>query len=114
MENHYAKVKSNIPSLERDGPAFLFQAHTPATEVEIRAELPSKSLVDKLVTRYFNSFDPVVLILHAHTFHKQLQEHWQDPSKTSMVWLALLYAILCLGMQSYNKVGDEPPEWKGV
>ena len=101
------------PSTARDGPAFLFSAHTAATDVELRAEVPSKSAVDKLVTRYFNSYDPAVHILHSPTFHKQLQAHWQDPSKTSIIWLGLLYSILCLAMQSYHKIGDEPLEWKG-
>lgn len=113
MENHYAKVQSAMPVSDKDGPAFLFQSHTPATELELRAEVPAKSAVDKLVTRYFNSHDPALCVIHAPTFQKQLYEHWQDPSKTSIVWLALFYAILCLAMQSYHKVGDEPPEWKG-
>jgi hypothetical protein len=25
----------------------------------------------------------------------------------------LLYSLLCLAMQSYHKIGDEPLEWKG-
>lgn len=82
--------------------------------MELRSEVPPKSAVDKLVTRYFNSYDPAVHILHSPTFHKQLHNHWQDPSKTSIVWLGLLYSILCLAMQSYHKIGDEPLEWKGV
>lgn len=75
--------------------------------------MPTKSAVDKLVTRYFNSYDPAVHILHSPTFHKELHNHWQDPSKSSIVWLGLLYSILCLAMQSYHKIGDEPLEWKG-
>ncbi|KAF8853474.1 hypothetical protein BDZ45DRAFT_76279 [Acephala macrosclerotiorum] len=113
LEKNYEKIKQAKPSTARDGPAFLFSAHTPVTDIELRAELPSKSAVDKLVTRYFNSYDPAVHILHSPTFHKQLQLHWQDPSKSSIVWLGLLYSILCLAMQSYHKIGDEPLEWKG-
>lgn len=113
LEKNYEKIKQAKPSTARDGPAFLFSAHTPVTDVELRAELPSKSAVDKLVTRYFNSYDPAVHILHSPTFHKQLQLHWQDPAKSSIVWLGLLYSILCLAMQSYHKIGDEPLEWKG-
>ncbi|PQE33080.1 fungal specific transcription factor domain-containing protein [Rutstroemia sp. NJR-2017a WRK4] len=113
LETNYERIRSQKPSFVSDGPAFLFNAHTPATDVELRAELPSKSAVDKLVTRYFNTYDPAVHIIHSPTFHKELQCHWQDPSKTSIVWLGLLYSILCLAMQSYAKIGDEPPEWKG-
>lgn len=113
LERNYEKIKNSKPRSAFDGPEFLFPRQPLATEAELRAELPPKSAVDKLVTRYFNSYDPAVHILHSPTFHKQLRNHWADPSKTSLVWLGLLYAILCLGMQSYQKIGDEPLEWKG-
>lgn len=113
LDRNYEKIKLSKPSTARDGPAFLFSAHIAASDVELRSELPPKSAVDKLVTRYMNSYDPAVHIIHSPTFHKQLQTHWQDPSKTSIVWLGLLYSILCLAMQSYHKIGDEPLEWKG-
>ncbi|KAH8657045.1 fungal-specific transcription factor domain-containing protein [Tricladium varicosporioides] len=113
LEKNYERIRQSKPNSAIDGPAFLFSSHGPVTDVEIRGELPPKSAVDKLVTRYFNSYDPAVHILHSPTFHQQLQKHWQDPSQTSIVWLGLLYSILCLAMQSYNKIGDEPLEWKG-
>ncbi|KAG9230604.1 fungal-specific transcription factor domain-containing protein [Amylocarpus encephaloides] len=113
LEKNYERIKQSKPSCAIDGPAFLFNAHGPVTDGELRGEVPAKSAVDKLVTRYFNSYDPAVHILHSPTFHKQLHLHWQDPAKTSIVWLGLLYSILCLAMQSYHKIGDEPLEWKG-
>ena len=114
LEQNYEKIKQSKPSTASDGPAYLFSSHSPATDLELLAEVPAKSAVNKLVTRYFNSYDPAVQILHSRTFHKQLHNHWQDPSKTSIVWLGLLYSILCLAMQSYHKIGDEPLEWKGM
>ncbi|KAM3150091.1 hypothetical protein ABEW05_009593 [Botrytis cinerea] len=111
LEKNYEKIKSQKPPAS-DGPAFLFGAHTPATDEELRMAVPAKPEVDKLITRYFNTYDPAIHIIHAPTFHKELQTHWQDPTKTSIVWLGLLYSILCLAMQSYQKIGDEPPEWK--
>lgn len=84
------------------------------TDAELRAEIPSKTSVEKLVIRYFNSYDPAVHVVHSPTFQKQLQSHWQDPSSTSIVWLGLLYSVMTLAMQSYNKIGDEPIEWKGM
>ncbi|KAF7914428.1 uncharacterized protein EAF01_000834 [Botrytis porri] len=112
LENNYEKIKSQKPPAS-DGPAFLFGAHTPATDEELRMAVPTKQEVDRLITRYFNTYDPAIHIIHAPTFHKELQTHWQDPTKTSIVWIGLLYSILCLAMQSYQKIGDEPPEWKG-
>ncbi len=113
MEAQYSKVKATNPATALGGPAFLFTSNT-ATEAELRAALPSRSAIEKLVSRYFNSLDPAVNILHYPTFHKNLQEWLPDYSKDSIVWIGLLYAILTLAMQSYNKIGDEPPEWKGM
>lgn len=113
MESNYERIKNSKPSAASDGPDFLFSTHTKVSDTDLRAEVPSKSVVDRLVARYFNSYDPAVSFLHSPTFTKQLQSHWLDPSKTSIVWLGLLYSILCLAMESYHKLGDEPLEWKG-
>jgi len=112
LEKSYEKVMLSKPPTAREGPTFLLGA-TPATEVELRAELPPKSTVLTLCGRYFNSMDNAVNIIHAPTFHQSLRNHWQDPSKTPIMWLGLLYSVLSLAMLSYYKVGDEPPEWKG-
>lgn len=112
LEKSYEKVMLSKPATARDGPTLLLGA-TPATEVELRAELPPKSSVLTLCSRYFNSMDNAVNIIHAPTFHQQLRDHWEDPSKSPIMWLGLLYSVLCLAMLSYHKVGDEPPEWKG-
>lgn len=112
LENSYERVIKNKPPSALDSPIFLLSA-APATEVELRSELPSRSAVMTLVTRYFNSHDGSTCIIHGPTFQEQLRRHWQDPSSSSVVWVGLLYSILCLAMLSYSRVGDEPPEWKG-
>lgn len=112
LESSYERVRSSKPMAAREGPTLLLGA-IPASELELRAELPPKSAVLTLCGRYFNSMDNAVNIIHGPTFQQQLRNHWQDPSKTPVMWLGLLYSILCLAMLSYHKVGDEPPEWKG-
>lgn len=112
LENSYERVLKNKPPSALDSPIFLLSA-APATEVELRSELPSRSAVMTLVTRYFNSHDGSSCIIHGPTFQEQLRRHWQDPSSSSVVWVGLLYSMLCLAMLSYSRVGDEPPEWKG-
>jgi hypothetical protein len=114
LDQQYTKLEANTPASARGGPAFLFATYDPITEGELRAGLPPKSAVEKLVSRYFNSLDPSVYTLHYPTFHKELRKHFENPNNTSIVWLGLLYAILTVAMQSYNKIGDEPPEWKGT
>lgn len=112
LESSYEKVRLSKPATAREGPTLLLGA-TPASEVELRAELPPKSSVLALCSRYFNSMDNAVSIIHGPTFLQQLRTHWEDPSKTPIMWLGLLYSILTLAMLSYHKVGDEPPEWRG-
>jgi hypothetical protein len=112
LETRYETIKSAKPPTAQQPPTLLIGA-TPATEIELRAELPPKSTVLALCARYFNSLDNVGGALHIPTFQQQLREHWQDPSKTPIMWLAVLYSILCLAVLSYHRVGDEPPELKG-
>ena len=112
LEKSYQTVMSKKPLTARESPIFLLSA-PPATEVELRAELPSKTAIMTLVSRYFNSMETAASVIHGPTFQQQLRTHWQDPSKSSIMWIGMLYGTLCLAMLSYHKVGDEPLEWKG-
>lgn len=112
FESRYERVKSTKTMSAREGPTLLFGA-IPASEIELRNGLPQRSTVLALCSRYFNSMDNAVSIIHGPTFLQQLKAHWMDPSKTPIMWLGLLYSILCLAMLSYNKVGDEPGDFRG-
>jgi hypothetical protein len=112
LEKSYERVLSSKPATARDSPLFLLSA-PPSSETELRAELPAKSIVTTLMSRYFNSLDTAVSIIHGPTFQQQLRNHWQDPNKSPIMWVGLVYSMLCLAMLSYHKVGDEPAEWKG-
>lgn len=69
--------------------------------------------MDRLLTRYFSSYDPAVHIIHGPTFQVQYDQHWVNPQETPIVFFALLYAIMTLALQSYHRAGDEPPEYRG-
>ncbi|KAI9769694.1 MAG: hypothetical protein M1840_003931 [Geoglossum simile] len=92
---------------------FLYGAAGPIDKSELLSAIPSRPLVDKLIVRYFNSYDPVVHILHAPTFQNEYEQHWGDQGSTRVVWIGLLFSIMCLAMQSYARTGDEPPEYRG-
>lgn len=85
----------------------------PLSRAEILATLPSKYTTDLLVARYFNSYDPATHVLHGPTFQAQYSRHWEDPTKTEIVWIAMLFAMMRLAMLSYYREGDEPPEFRG-
>lgn len=108
-----AQTRRNAGVDVNAGPALLFGGTIPPPRNEILRALPSKYMSDILVGRYFNSYDPATHILHGPSFQRQYQAHWQDPSKTSIVWVGMLFAIMRLAMQSFAREGDEPPEFRG-
>jgi Fungal specific transcription factor domain len=95
------------------GPALLFGATIPPSRAEIFSQIPSRYMCDILISRYFNTYDPATHILHGPTFQKQYNTHWADSSKSSIVWVAMLFAMMRLAMLSYTREGDEPPEFRG-
>lgn len=95
------------------GPMSLFGGARPPPFSELLAQLPKRVVVDRLVSRYFNSYDPAVHILHPPSWYRLYEKHWEEPEKTTAAWLGQLYAILCLAMHSFHRMDDEPPEYRG-
>jgi len=95
------------------GPAFLFGGSGTPEYGELLAQLPKRTVTDRLVSRYFNSYDPAVHILHPPSWYRLYEKHWENPDKTGPLWLGQLFAILCLAMNSYYRMDDEPPEYRG-
>ena len=95
------------------GPIFLFGGGKVPDFSEVRAQMPKRTVTDKLVTRYFNSYDPAVHILHPPTWYRVYEKFWENPEASSPAWLGQMFAILCLAMHSYHRMDDEPPEFRG-
>lgn len=113
IEEQAEKVNASRPRTDVPGSTLLFGIMKPLSRAEIMATLPSKYTTDVLVARYFNSYDPATHILHGPTFQAQYNKHWEDPSQTELVWIAMLFAMMRLAMLSYHREGDEPPEFRG-
>ncbi|KAL5416183.1 hypothetical protein PMIN03_002222 [Paraphaeosphaeria minitans] len=95
------------------GTAFLFGSQKPMTQPELLQRFPPKQTADLLVSRYFNTYDPGIHIIHGPTFQKQYDNHWMNPNDTPVIWLGLVFAMTCIALQSYTRAGDEPPEYRG-
>jgi hypothetical protein len=80
---------------------------------EILSRFPPKPTADILVSRFFNTYDPGIHIIHGPTFQKEYDKHWLSPEETPVIWLGLVYAMMCIALQSYTRAGDEPPEYSG-
>lgn len=42
----------------------------------------------------------------------QYNQHWAEPTKTKIIWIGLLYSVLCLAMLSHKQAKDTPPEFQ--
>ena len=106
------EAKNQVDSAPQ-GPTFLFGGSKPPPYSELLAQLPKRTVTDKLVSRYFNSYDPAVHILHPPSWQRNYERHWENPNKTGPAWLGQIFAIMCLAMHSYFRMDDEPPEFRG-
>ncbi|KAF1911523.1 hypothetical protein BDU57DRAFT_92283 [Ampelomyces quisqualis] len=93
------------------GTAFLYGQQKLTTRSEILSQFPPKSTADILVSRFFNTYDPGIHIIHGPTFQKEYDRHWLSPDETPVIWLGLVFAMMCIALQSYTRAGDEPPEY---
>ncbi|RKL26669.1 hypothetical protein BFJ72_g13629 [Fusarium proliferatum] len=87
------------PGAEMTGPQLFYGCRKPASKDEILASIPTRPVVDRLVSRYFNSFEMSPAVLHSVQFLKEYEEFWDDPSAVSPLWLGLLFTIMCLATQ---------------
>ena len=106
------EAKSRVDAAPQ-GPTFLFGGSKPPPYEELLAQMPKRSVTDKLVSRYFNSYDPAVHILHPPSWYRTYERHWADPQRSGPAWLGQIFAVLCLAMNSYYRMDDEPPEYRG-
>ncbi|KAF5691017.1 hypothetical protein FDENT_3621 [Fusarium denticulatum] len=101
--SHPAVQGVEPPGAEITGPQLLYGCPKPASKDEILASIPTRPVVDRLVSRYFNSFemspDRVQAVLHSVQFLKEYEVFWDDPSAVSPLWLGLLFTIMCLATQ---------------
>ncbi|KAL1624645.1 hypothetical protein SLS56_007785 [Neofusicoccum ribis] len=68
----------------------------PLSKRELLQNLPPKAEVDKLVNVYLRGGDPTSIMFHEPTFRAEYERFWQNPSASPVIWIALIYGILCL------------------
>ncbi|PSN59660.1 hypothetical protein BS50DRAFT_640811 [Corynespora cassiicola Philippines] len=107
------RYKAEHAEEQGPGTAFLFGGSKTTTYTELLSCFPPKATADILVSRYFNTYDPGIHIIHGPTFQKQYDRHWLNPSETPVIWLGLVFAMMTISLQSYSRAGDEPPEYRG-
>lgn len=81
---------------------FPFNNCSPPTMTEVIALLPSPTLLDKLVEKFFHSLLPFNRVVHYQTFMKELNEFQKSPTDTKPGWIALLFTMLSSALMSYS------------
>ncbi|KAI0119965.1 hypothetical protein GGR51DRAFT_2985 [Nemania sp. FL0031] len=85
---------------ESMGPSelLILSRGAPRNKEELLTMLPDKSVMDRLMNRYFNSNSPSQHIIHIPTFTRQYNEFLKNRSEADIHWIATLFMILALGI----------------
>jgi hypothetical protein len=62
-----------------------------------------------LIAQYFESGELAVAV-HRQTFNKECEQFWKDPDASPIIWIGLLYAIMCLGINLQLLSEDKPED----
>ncbi|KAL0932143.1 fungal specific transcription factor [Colletotrichum truncatum] len=90
---------SEMDSSQRPRTMLLYGCRPARSRAEILSGLPPKSAVDRYISRYFNQLDLVASSsTHAPTFLREYEAFWADPSRPSIMWIGLLYSMICLAV----------------
>ena len=116
LRNHFEDDQgSRFPNLElemrqspTEKPALLFLSHKYASKHEILSSVPSRPVVDRLVSGYFSAMDMAPVVIHGPTFLKEYEAFWKNPLATPVMWIGMLFAMMCLAAQSQSYQADEP------
>ncbi|KAK5988021.1 Equisetin cluster transcription factor eqxF [Cladobotryum mycophilum] len=92
------------------GPMLLEGTREVSNLAEVLLDIPSREVSDRLVSRYFNSMEASIVLIHAPTFQEEYKRFWLDQSGTSTEWISVLFGIMFMGTFLYVRSQDELPE----
>ncbi|KAJ8130754.1 hypothetical protein O1611_g2873 [Lasiodiplodia mahajangana] len=81
----------------------------PISREAILATLPPRPTVDRGISCYFNRLDIAPYVVHSTQFLRQYEKFWVNPNEVSILWIGLLFSMICLAA-----ISDEPVStWAG-
>ncbi|KFY34354.1 hypothetical protein V494_06853 [Pseudogymnoascus sp. VKM F-4513 (FW-928)] len=101
-------IHSHNPVIS-SSPRLLYSCQR-ATKAEILSSIPPRRVADRLVSRYL-TLDIQCGIFHRGQFLIEYENFWKDQSGTPIMWICLLFTVLCIGelhQRSQTVTGDAP------
>ncbi|CAG7918507.1 unnamed protein product [Penicillium olsonii] len=90
---------------------LLYGGRRLGSKEEILAALPPKSAVDRYVARYFNYLDLVSSsAVHGPSFLREYEAFWGNQSGTPIMWIGLLFSMICLACLTSEVPSEPNPE----
>ncbi|PVH78081.1 hypothetical protein DL98DRAFT_422592 [Cadophora sp. DSE1049] len=77
-------------------PDLLVGSVRPVTKAEILAAMPPRSVTDAITNSFFDTPDMGSTLIHVPTFKKEYERFWAAPNDTPIMWIGLLFSIMCL------------------
>ncbi|OKP12723.1 hypothetical protein PENSUB_1663 [Penicillium subrubescens] len=69
---------------------------------ELDKMVPSRTVADRLLQLYLDTFETTYRILHVPSFLKQYADYWSDPQSPDMAFVAQLLAVMAAGSRFYS------------
>ncbi|KAK6524715.1 hypothetical protein TWF281_011615 [Arthrobotrys megalospora] len=70
----------------------------------IRA-LPPRHIADRLLQIYYSVKFSNALFIHTTKFRREYEAFWKNPTSATLVWISILFSILCLGSMIASRGG---------
>ncbi|KGO66981.1 Transcription factor, fungi [Penicillium italicum] len=92
--------RENHGNLERPTMLHLFLLYgcKLASKEDVVVALPHRSAVDRYISQYFNRLDLAPWDITLQPVCTVYERFWENPSQTSVMWLGLLFSMICLAV----------------
>ncbi|KAI0970659.1 fungal-specific transcription factor domain protein [Xylaria arbuscula] len=98
-ETHPRASDSLQPPASFPKPQLLYSCLMYENPAAIIKSLPPRPVVDRLVSRYFNVLDIAPGVVHNSQFLREYEEFWKLPHTAPIMWVGLLFNMMCLSSQ---------------
>ncbi|PLN76152.1 fungal-specific transcription factor domain-domain-containing protein [Aspergillus taichungensis] len=98
------KTNGDSSAPGRDGAFLLYGRCRLTSRDDILSALPPRYAVDRYISRYFNYLDLVsAAAVHGPVFLREYEAFWANPSAVPIIWLGLLFSMICLACLASNQ-----------